>query len=77
MVVVSGNIWYHLTWKMMLDIIMCITFLSVHNKYPATRFICQNFYNKRYIDIQKVQVADEINRDIWKYLVSSDVEDGA
>ena len=27
----------------MLDIIMCITFLSVQNKYPATRFILQNF----------------------------------
>ena len=26
---------------------------------------------------QKVQVADEIKRDIWKYLVSSDVEDDA
>ena len=29
------------------------------------------------IDDQKVQVADEIMRDIWKYLVSSDVEDDA
>ena len=28
---------------MVLDIIMCITFLPVPNKYPATRFICQNF----------------------------------
>ena len=27
------------------------------------------------IDDQKVQVADEIKRDIWKYLVSSDVAD--
>mgnify|MGYP003687826857 FL=1 len=26
---------------------------------------------------QKVQVADEIKRDIWKYLVSSDVADDA
>ena len=26
---------------------------------------------------QKVQVADEIRRDIWKYLVSSDVADDA
>ena len=26
---------------------------------------------------EKVQVADEIKRDIWKYLVSSDVVDGA
>ena len=29
------------------------------------------------IDDQKVQVADEIKRDIWKYLVSSDVIDDA
>ena len=29
------------------------------------------------IDNQKVQVADEIKPDIWKYLVSSDVEDDA
>ena len=49
----------------------------MQNKYPATRFICQNFDNKRYIDYQKVQVADEIKRDIWKYLVSSDVADDA
>ena len=26
---------------------------------------------------QKVQVADEIKRDIWKYVVSSDVADDA
>ena len=56
---------------------MCITFLSVKNKYPASRFICQNLDNKRQIDNQKVQVADEIKRDIWKYLVSSDVADDA
>ena len=47
------------------------------NKYQATRFICQNFDNKRHIVNQKVQVADEIMRDIWKYLVTSDVEDDA
>ena len=29
------------------------------------------------MDYQKVQVADEIKRDIWKYLVSSDVADDA
>ena len=29
------------------------------------------------INTQKVQVADEIKRDIWKYLVSSDVADNA
>ena len=28
---------------MMLDIIICITFLPVQNKYPATCFICHNF----------------------------------
>ena len=60
---------------MMLDVILCISFLPVQNKYPATRFICQNFDNKRYIAYQKVQVADEIKGDIWIYLVSSDVED--
>ena len=58
---------------MMLDIIMCIRFLPVQNKYPATRFMYQQFDNKRHIDNQKVQVADKIKRDICKYLVSSDV----
>ena len=58
---------------MMLDIIMRVTFLPVQNKYPATRFIFQNFDKKRYIDNQKVQEADEIKCDIWKCLVSSDV----
>ena len=60
---------------MMRDIIACITFLPVQNKYPATRFICQNLNKERYIANQNVQVADEIKRDIWKYLVSSYVED--
>ena len=60
---------------MMLNIIMSIKFRSVQKKYPDTRFICQNSDNKRYIDNQKVQVSDEIMRDIWKYLVSSDVAD--
>ena len=60
---------------MMLDIIVCMTFLPVQNKYPATRFICQNFDNKRHIDNQKVQVVDEIKHDIWEYLESSDVAD--
>ena len=55
----------------------CMTFLSVQNKYPATRFICQNFDKKPDIDNQKVQVADEIKRGICKYLVSSDVADVA
>ena len=54
---------------MMLDIIMCITFLPVENKYPDTRLKCQNFGKKRYIDNQKVQDADEIKRDICKSLV--------
>ena len=62
---------------MMLDIIMCITFLPVQNKYPATRFIRQNFDKYGYDEIQKLQVADEIKRDICKYLVSSDVTDDA
>ena len=74
---ISGHIWYHLTWQMMLNIIVCMTFLPVQNKYPATRFILANFDKKRYIDNQKVQIADEIKRDIWKYLVSSAVADDA
>ena len=53
------DIKHHLTWQMMLDIIMCITFRSVQNKYPPTRFICQNFDNERHIDNQKVQGAEE------------------
>ena len=65
---ISGNIWYHLTWQLMIDIIMRIPFLPVQNKYPSTRFICQSFDNKRHIDNQKVQVADEIKCDIWKHL---------
>ena len=62
---------------MMLDIITCVTFLPVQNKYLATRFICQDFDEKFNIADQKVQVADEIKRYIWKYLVSSDVADDA
>ena len=49
---ISGNIWYHLTWLMMLDIIMRVTFLPVQNKYPATRFICQDF-DKKWIVVSK------------------------
>ena len=75
--VVTGNIWYHLTWLMMLDINMCVTFLPVQNKYPATRFICQDFDKKMNIDDRKVQVANDIMAEIWKYLVSSDVADDA
>ena len=61
---------------MMLDIIILILSLAVQNKYPATRLICANNFDKqRYINNQKVQVANEIKRDICKYLVSSDVAD--
>ena len=31
----------------------------------------------RYIDSQKVEVAEQIKRDIWEYLLSSDVVDDA
>ena len=61
---ISVNTWYHLTWQMMLNIIMRVTFLPVQNKYPASRFICQNLDKERYNENQKVQVADEIKRDI-------------
>ena len=44
---------------------------------PSYSFYIPEFWQKRYIDNQKVQVADEIKRDIWKYLVSSDVADDA
>ena len=49
----------------------------MRKKYPATRFICANFDKKRYIDYQKVQVADEIKRGVWKYQVSSNVIDNS
>ena len=49
----------------------------MQNKYPATHSISLNFDNERYIDNQMVQVADEMKRDIWTYLVSSDVADDA
>ena len=35
----------------------------------------RKFDKKRYIDYQKVQVADKVMRDIWGYLVSSNVAD--
>ena len=47
----------------------------MQNKYPAARFISQNFDKKRHIDNKKVQVADEIKRDIWIYFASCDVAD--
>ena len=76
---VSGKIWYHLTWQMMLDIMKCIKLLPLQNNYPAARFICHNFEINWYIDIKKVQVhvADEIKRDICLYLVYIDVADDA
>ena len=56
----------------MLDIIMCIIFLTVQNKYAAFCFICQNFFwGKRHVDNQKVQIADKIKRYVLKYLVLS------
>ena len=61
---ISGNIWYHLTWQMMLDIKKCINFFLVKNKYPASRFICHNFDQKTDIDNQKVHAADEMKRDM-------------
>ena len=36
---------------------------------PSYSFYMPEFWQKSYIDNQKVQVADEIKRDIWKYLV--------
>ena len=51
-------------------------FFPVRNKYPAIRFICQNFDNKRHIDNQVGQLTDENKRDIWKYLISSYVTYG-
>ena len=64
-------------WHTILDIIIRIPFLPVQNKYQATRFKCKNVGKNRYIDNQKVQIVDEIKRDIWKYLLSSDVADNA
>ena len=37
----------------------------------------KEFWEKMNIDDQKVQEDDEIKRDIWKWLVSSDVADHA
>ena len=59
---------------MIFDIVMLIPFLPVQNKYSATRLVCAN-YDKKDTDYQKVQVTDEIKRDLWKYLVFSDVAD--
>ena len=44
---------------------------------PSYSFYMPGFWQKKNIDDQKVQVADEIKHDIWKYLVSSDVADDA
>ena len=62
---------------MMLGVIMRIPFLPVQNKYLFTRLISQNFDKNCILILKKVQVADEIKRDICKYLVSSDVADDA
>ena len=62
---------------MMLDIIMCITFRPVLNKYPVTRFICADFDKNCILISKKIQVADEIKHGIWKNLVSSNVTDDA
>ena len=45
---IKRDIWKYLVSSdvandMMLNIIMRVTFLPVQNKYPATRFIFQNF----------------------------------
>ena len=66
--VISDNNLYHLTLQMMLDILMRVTFLSVQNKYPATRFIFQNFDKngiliiKRYKQLTRLSV---ISGNIW------------
>ena len=53
-------------------------YISSCAKYiPSYSFYIPEFWQKRYSDNQKVQVVDEIKRDIWKYLVSSDVTDDA
>ena len=61
---------------MMLDIIMRVTFLPVQ-KNTQLLVLYARILTKMNIADQKVQVADEIKRDIWKYLVSSDVADDA
>ena len=68
---ISAGIWYNPTWQMMLDIInMCIIISSCEKLIPRYSIVCMSeSVEKRYIDNQKVQVADEIKRDIWKYLV--------
>ena len=61
----------------MLDIIMCITFLPMQKINTQLLVLYAQFDKKRYINNQNVQVADEIKRDIWGYLVSSEVADDA
>ena len=61
---------------MMLEIILRVTFIPVQNKYPRS-FYMSGFWQKMNIADQKVQVADEIKRDIYEYVVSSDVTDDA
>lgn len=61
------SIWSFKAFNYVYNISSC-----VKKKYTATRFRCQNFERKGYIDNQKVRVADEIKRDVWEYLVKSD-----
>ena len=70
--VISGNIWYHLTWLMMLDIIMRVTFLHVQNIYPATRFIFQNFDKNGILIIKsnmQLRRLSVMSGNIWSDLV--------
>ena len=62
---------------MMLDIIMRILFLTVQINTQLLVLYARMFTKKRYIDSQKVEVAEQIKRDIWEYLLSSDVVDDA
>ena len=60
---VADDAWYN----NMCNISSCVEWI------PSYSFYIPKFWQKSYIHNQKVQIADEINRDIWKYLVSSDV----
>ena len=64
---VEDDAWYNY----MCNISSCIELI------PSYSFYIPEVWHKRYIDNQKVQVANEIKRDIWKYLVSSDVANDA
>ena len=63
---------------MMLDTMKCIKITSCAKEIPSYSFYMRKFWQKkRYIDYQKVQVADEIKRGVWKYQVSSNVIDNS